>query len=76
MGFTYFKRFRMEIDLKRTRISQPQLPQGYFWVGWHPALLERHASAKYESFRVEIDSKVFPCLGNVEGCRRADAGNQ
>jgi ribosomal protein S18 acetylase RimI-like enzyme len=70
MGFTYFKRFRMEIDLKRTSLPEAELPERYSWIAWDPSLLERHASAKYASFRSEIDSKVFPCLGNYDGCRR------
>ena len=70
MGFTYFKRFRMEIDLVRTPLEEPALPKGYAWRAWHPALLERHAETKYDSFRSEIDATVFPCLGDRDGCRR------
>lgn len=69
MGVTYYKRFRMEIDLNRVRLEEPVLSEGYDWVAWHPALLERHALAKFESFRSEIDSDVFPCLGDRTGCR-------
>lgn len=70
MGVAYFKRFRMEIDLLRTRLSEPVLPENYRWCVWHPSLVSRHAAAKYASFRSEIDSQVFPCLGDSEGCRR------
>src|SRR5579863_2414288 len=69
MGVTYFKRFRMEIDLNRLSLGQPILPDGYEWLNWHPGLLERHALAKFESFRSEIDSDVFPSLGDQAGCR-------
>lgn len=69
MGVTYYKRFRMEIDLDRERLDQPALPKGYEWVPWQLALLERHALAKFESFRAEIDSDVFPSLGDPAGCR-------
>jgi hypothetical protein len=69
MGVTYYKRFRMEIDLARTPLEAAVLPDGYEWVAWHSALLERHALAKFESFRAEIDSDVFPCLGDPGGCR-------
>ena len=69
MGVTYYKRFRMEIDLNRVRLGEPVLPAEYEWVAWEPGLLERHAMAKYESFRAEIDSDVFPCLGDAAGCR-------
>jgi len=70
MGFTYFKRFRMEIDLDQVPRELAPLPPNYHWVAWHPSLLERHAATKYESFRSEIDARVFPCLGMPEGCRR------
>lgn len=69
MGVTYYKRFRMEIDLKQVRLDGPLLPDGYEWVAWQPELLERHALAKFESFRSEIDSDVFPSLGDPAGCR-------
>jgi ribosomal protein S18 acetylase RimI-like enzyme len=69
MGVTYYKRFRMEIDLNRARLDAPVLPEGYAWVEWQPVLLERHALAKFESFRAEIDSDVFPSLGDPAGCR-------
>ncbi len=32
--------------------------------------MSRHAAAKYYSFRDEIDSRVFPCLGDLSGCKR------
>ena len=70
MGFTYFKRFRMEIDLSQLPTDEPVLPTGYQWRAWDASILDRHAQAKYESFRAEIDAKVFPCLGNADGCRR------
>jgi GNAT superfamily N-acetyltransferase len=69
MGVTYYKRFRMEIRLDQLRLGEPELPAGYEWVAWQPALLERHALAKFESFRDEIDSEVFPCLGDALSCR-------
>lgn len=69
MGVTYYKRFRMEIDLSRFPVAEAVLPDGYEWVAWEPALLERHALAKFEAFRAEIDSEVFPCLGDQSGCR-------
>lgn len=69
MGVTYYKRFRMEIDLRRVRLPDTTLPDRYEWAAWEPRLLERHALTKYESFRAEIDSDVFPCLGDPAGCR-------
>lgn len=69
MGLTYFKRFRMEIDLGRATLPAT-LPAGYWFAEWDPSLLTSHAEAKYHSFRSEIDSNVFPCLGEYDGCLR------
>lgn len=65
-----FSRFRMEIDLNKVALPVIQLPPAYRWQPWIPAHLERHALAKWMSFREELDSQVFPCLGNLAGCRR------
>ncbi len=70
MGLVYFKRYWMELDLRLWRAPPLELPQGYELLPWHPELLEAHAQAKYESFRHDLDSNVFPCLGQREGCRR------
>jgi GNAT superfamily N-acetyltransferase len=67
---TYVRRYRMEINVAAMRLPQPVLPPGYQWLPWHPNLLNRHAAAKYYSFRDEIDSRVFPCLGDLAGCKR------
>jgi hypothetical protein len=69
MGLTYFKRFRMEIDLARP-IAEPVPPPGYRLVPWEQGLLNAHAETKYLSFRTEIDANVFPCLGDFDGCMR------
>ncbi len=69
MGLTYFKRYRMEIELGRG-IAEPQLPLGYRFVAWDESLVDVHAEVKYLSFREEIDSNVFPCLGEYAGCSR------
>jgi ribosomal protein S18 acetylase RimI-like enzyme len=70
MGLTYFKRFRMEIDLRDRDFSSSRLPNGFYFVPWDSAQLEAHAEAKYLSFLGEIDSNVFPCLGEYGGCLR------
>jgi len=70
MALTYFKRYRMEIDLTGLDLSPPALGQGYRFLPWHTALLEAHAEAKYLSFRDEIDANVFPCFGDLVGCQR------
>jgi ribosomal protein S18 acetylase RimI-like enzyme len=69
MAITYYKRFRMEIDLDRA-ITTPLLPPDFAWVPWDEALLVQHAEVKYRSFLGEIDAYVFPCLGDRYGCRR------
>ncbi len=73
MGVTYFKRYRME--LKLDQLAQPlehhrQLDTSIQLIPWSPNLLNRHAEVKWSSFRDEIDSHVFPCLGELEGCRQ------
>lgn len=70
MGVTYFKRFRMEIDVTGPLFPVPPLPADYALVPWEEALLNAHADVKYRSFRCELDANVFPCLGEREGCRR------
>jgi GNAT superfamily N-acetyltransferase len=69
MKSSYFKRFRMDADLASRRRLQP-LPAGYRFVPWNEALLDVHARTKFRAFRSEIDATVFPCLGDLEGCRR------
>jgi hypothetical protein len=69
MGLTYFKRFRMEIDLPGRDFSA-RLPEGHWFVPWDESMFEAHAEAKYLSFRFEIDANVFPCLGELHGCQR------
>lgn len=70
MGMTYFKRYRMEIDLAGRDLDGPRTPDRYRLLPWNPMLLETHARAKYLSFRNEIDTNVFPCLGELSGCIR------
>ena len=62
MGLTYYKRFRMEIDLRSRDFSRLGLLPGYWFVGWQSSLAEAHAEVKFLSFRSEIDAGVFPCL--------------
>ena len=71
MAITYYKRFRMEIDLDGPTGPAPEaLPPHYAFVGWDEALLERHAEVKFLAFHEGIDSHVFPCLGERQGCQR------
>jgi len=68
MVLTYFKRYRMEIELARRLQVLP--PPGCRFLAWDASLVGLHAETKYESFRNEIDANVFPCLGECEGCHR------
>lgn len=69
MSITYFKRFRMEIPL-RGSVYSSTLPEPYRLLHWDLSLVPHHADAKYRSFCSEIDSHVFPCLGDAAGCLR------
>lgn len=65
---TYFKRYRMELDLRLPR-PRVDLPNGFRWVQWSPELLDAHARVKLRCFAGETDSLVFPCLSHLAGCR-------
>ena len=69
MAITYYKRFRMEIDLDGSPATAT-LPPRFAWVSWEEPLIDQHAEVKYQSFRGEIDACVFPCLGDRQGCQR------
>lgn len=69
MTISYFKRFRMEIDLTGGSVA-PAAPAGFFWEAWSDSLLSVHAEVKYQCFRNELDARVFPNLGDREGCAR------
>ena len=66
----YVKRYRMQLDLRRWQPLPIELPRDYRLAAWHMSLIEAHAEVKYLSFRDELDSQVFPCLGELEGCER------
>ncbi len=69
MTVNYFKRFRMHFDLAHP-IPSAGLPVGYHLLEWNERLLECHSQVKYKSFCEELDANVFPCLGDLDGCRR------
>jgi ribosomal protein S18 acetylase RimI-like enzyme len=70
MSVSYFKRFRMEIDLRGQQFLPVRLPSGYFLVPWQTDRLAEHAEATYQSFHNEIDADVFSCLSELNGCYR------
>jgi ribosomal protein S18 acetylase RimI-like enzyme len=65
---TYFKRYRMELDLRHPR-PPAELPHGFYWLPWWSELLELHARVKSYCFFGETDAQVFPCLSTLAGCR-------
>lgn len=68
MSVTYFKRYRMEVELFRRPIAPVALPVGYRLVPWSPDLVDDHAEAKFHSFRGEIDAGIFHSLSELTGC--------
>jgi ribosomal protein S18 acetylase RimI-like enzyme len=70
MGIVYFKRFRMEVDLREPLFPQPKLPAAYRLTAWDKRLLDAHAEVKFRCFQCELDANVFPSLGDRDGCRR------
>jgi len=70
MGVTYFKRYRMELDLRGRDLSRQALPPSFRYLPWESASPEQHAQTKFLSFHQEIDATVFPCLNDYAGCLR------
>ncbi len=75
--YDYFKRYRMEIDIRRApsgvaddagRLLPAHLPAVCHWLPWHESLLATHAEVKALCFLDELDTAVFPCLGSLAGC--------
>lgn len=77
--YIYFKRYRMELDLRQPPfavagpdgegIQAARLPTDFHWLPWRDSLLDAHAEVKALCFQDELDSIVFPCLGSLRGCR-------
>ncbi len=70
MAVVFFKRYRMQFDLRDVDFEDLSVPPHFEFLPWNQYLLSAHAEAKYRSFRKEIDANVFPCLGNADGCLR------
>ena len=68
MSVTYFKRFRMQFDLRGPLPEVPTADPLYDFLPWNEDLIRAHARAKYDSFRNELDANVFPCLAQRDGC--------
>jgi ribosomal protein S18 acetylase RimI-like enzyme len=70
MDLACFKRFRMEINLLGRDLTPPPMPDRYEFLPWNESLLDAFAQAKFLSFRQELDTNVFPCLAEFDGCKR------
>jgi GNAT superfamily N-acetyltransferase len=70
MSAVYFKRYRMQFDLRDVPNPGNQLDAAIWFLEWEDRLVVPHALCKWESFRREIDANVFPCLGEKEGCKQ------
>ena len=70
MPVVFFKRYRMQFDLRDAHFEDFEVPECFQLLPWRRSLLPAHAEAKFRSFRNELDSNVFPCLGESEGCLR------
>ena len=72
MGLTYFKRFRMEIDLTGRAVrGAASCRPSYRLLAWDDvAARSRTPRPSTTAFASEIDANVFPCLGDWAGCHR------
>ncbi|MCA9195552.1 MAG: GNAT family N-acetyltransferase [Planctomycetales bacterium] len=60
----------MEVRLDARPAVVCDLADGFVLLPWESNLSNRHAQAKFESFRYELDAHVFPCLAELDGCRK------
>ena len=72
MAITYYKRFRMEIDLDRA-VTAAALPRPFLWVPWEESLLEQHAEVKFRSFLEDV-TPPDPIHQRVEAAFRGSLG--
>ena len=70
MAVVYFKRHKMQIDLLKFDRLHTSSESVFRFIPWSDKVLGQHALAKWDSFRLEIDANVFPCLGDRDGCRQ------
>jgi ribosomal protein S18 acetylase RimI-like enzyme len=70
MTVTYFKRYRMAVDLRSLPNQWPPTPPQYRFLPWEASLLEVHAEVKYLSFRHEMDAQLFPSFTDRAACER------
>lgn len=66
----YYKRFRMELDLRRWSAPEVRCCSDYRLLSWSPELVEAHGEVKFLSFCDELDAVVFPCFSQQASCVR------
>ena len=59
MELTYFKRFRMEIDVAGRDVTPGPVPSSYDFLPWDESLLDGFSQAKYRSFRHRAGRQRF-----------------
>lgn len=65
----YYKRYKMEFDLKRSEIPACELPDGFRWEPWDAVVCDEHAMVKFRSFQNTVDAEVFPSFREYQGCK-------
>ncbi len=55
-----YRRYQMELEVRRKALAEPELLPGYQWQCWLPGRCLVHARVKYESFVNDLDGRVFP----------------
>jgi ribosomal protein S18 acetylase RimI-like enzyme len=65
---SYFKRFKMELELWGQSLPAAPPPPGFSFVAWQDSLLSEHGESLFASFHDTIDAVVFPSLGDRSGC--------
>ncbi len=68
MPTDYFKRHLLVRELL-TNLAVPELPAGYRWAAWREDRLDLHADVLVRAFADETDSRLFPSLSCLTGCR-------
>ena len=64
----YVKRLEMTLDLTTRRMTEPILPSGFFWTPWNPLFIPIHARILHNSFRDDLDGRVFPTYRQYDAC--------
>ena len=60
MAIVFFKRYRMQFDLRSAVFPELPLPEEFAVHPWEDRLVSSHAEVKFRSFRNELDANVFP----------------